>query len=98
MAALDNRAVSAIHQVWPSGCILMSAESNDTAPLHSARTRKIPTVVKDYNQIKFASNAIVWSDVIVTGMIQTDEVLTIPYKELCYNVTYSQASHFIYTV
>ncbi len=55
----------------------MSAESNDTAPLHSACIRKISIVVKDYNQIKLASNVIVLSDMIVTGMMQTDEALTI---------------------
>ena len=36
----------------------MSAESNDTAPLCDAGIRKIPTVAKDYNQIKFASDVI----------------------------------------
>lgn len=33
----------------------MSAEGNDTAPLHN---RKIPIVANDYDQIKFASDVI----------------------------------------
>lgn len=53
----------------------MSAGGNDTAPLRDARIRKIPIVVKDYNQIRFASDAIVSSDMIVAVTMQTDKVL-----------------------
>lgn len=76
----------------------MSAEGNDTAPLHGARIRKIPLVVKDYNQIKFASDVIVWSDKIVTVMIETDKVLAFWYFFIRSYARYSQASQLIYTV
>lgn len=57
----------------------MSAGGNDTAPLHVARIRKIPIVVKDYNQIKFASDTIGWSDMIVAVTMQVDKVLAFWY-------------------
>lgn len=40
MAALYNRAVFPIFQAWPSECILMSAEGNDSAPLQWRPNKK----------------------------------------------------------
>lgn len=60
MAALYNRAVSPIHQVWPSGCILMSAEGNDTAPL--CRYKKNTTSGEGLwsNQVCIWCDCLIW--------------------------------------
>jgi len=74
MAALYDRPVSSIHQIWPSECILMSAEGNDNPPLPNTNRRRISIAVKYHNRIKFASDVIVWSDTIVTAMIQEESI------------------------
>lgn len=72
MGTLYNRAVPAIHQVWPSRCILMSAKYNDVCPLHDANIGRMSIMVK--SPIRFASDMTVWSGIIVLGMI--DKLLT----------------------
>lgn len=60
MAGLYNRAVSAIPQVWPSGCILMSAEGNDISPLNSSSIWRIPILAKILNQV------CIWCDCLIS--------------------------------
>lgn len=72
IAPLYKGTVSAIHQVWPSRCILMSAKYNDVCPLHDANKGRTSIVLRC--PIRFAFDMTVWSDIIVLGM--TDKLLT----------------------